>query len=185
MIFIEQKCGSRLLGGFGLIEQSIHRFPGEKLIARLHVIAGADLKRGKQARDFGRGYLFQEDGGGFLDGGEFVIDGHVRVTSPRFRLPEVWPTRSGCVRAAPRWFARDEFDEFANAELLLADDLDAEHVTFRIEIEHHEAVFGTEGLGAHNLPFAEADISRRSLGIDLDDRGLDDRDDEPASSSIR
>ena len=79
----------------------------------------------------------------------------------------------------------DEFDEFANAELLLADDLDAEHVTFRIEIEHHEAVFGTEGLGAHDLPFAEADISRRSLGIDLDDRGLDDRDDEPASSSIR
>lgn len=78
-----------------------------------------------------------------------------------------------------------EFDEFANAELLLPDDLDAEHVAFGIEIEHHEAGIGTVGLGADDLSFAEADISRRGLGIDLDDGRLGDRDDEPASSSIR
>ena len=79
----------------------------------------------------------------------------------------------------------DEFDQLADTELMLADDLDAKHVAFGIEIEHYEAVVGTEGLGANDLPLPKPDIGGRGFGIDLDDRRFGDRDDEPASSSIR
>jgi len=43
--------------------------------------AGSELRGaiGEQARNFGRGHLFHEDGGGFLDGGEFVFDGDAHV----------------------------------------------------------------------------------------------------------
>lgn len=64
-----------LLGCLGLLEQAVHRFSGEELVARFNVVAGTDLECGEQARDFGNWHFFQEDGGGFLDSGEFVFDG--------------------------------------------------------------------------------------------------------------
>ena len=67
---------SGLFDRFGLLEQAVHCFPGEELVTRLHVITGSDLERCEQARDFGRGHFFQEDGGRFLDGGELVFDGN-------------------------------------------------------------------------------------------------------------
>ena len=72
---MEQKRGPQLLGCFGLLEQAVHSLPGKELVARFHVVAGSDLERGEEACDFGCGHLFQQDGGGFLNGGEFVFDG--------------------------------------------------------------------------------------------------------------
>ena len=80
---------------------------------------------------------------------------------------------------------RNEFDEFADAELMLADDLDADDVAFNIEIKHDQTGFGPEWFGASHFPLANPDVSSRGLGVDFDDRRFGDRDDEPASSSIR
>src|ERR1017187_1509393 len=57
-----------------LFVKAVHGFSGKKFFARGKVIALADTPRGKQARDFGCGQTFQEDGGRFLDGRLFVLD---------------------------------------------------------------------------------------------------------------
>ena len=79
----------------------------------------------------------------------------------------------------------NEFDEFADAELMLADDLNADDIAFDIEIKHDQT--GPEWFGASHFPIANPDVSSRGLGVDFDDRRFGDRDDEPGkvSSSIR
>ena len=80
-----------------------------------------------------------------------------------------------------------ELDEFADAELLLANHFDSEHAPFGIEIQHHKATVGSEWLGACNLSLTKTNVGGRRFGIDFYDRRFGDRDDESGevSSSIR
>ena len=56
----------------------------------------------------------------------------------------------GLVEESISYFHRHLLDKCADAELLLADDLDANDVFLRVEIEHDKALLGAERLRAHN-----------------------------------
>src|SRR2546429_7163358 len=76
------------------------------------------------------------------------------------------------------------FDELANAELVLADYFNADNVLIRIEVQHHETLLRTEGFCRDNFRAAQPDVSRRSFGVDLDNRRFGDWNHETLNAAL-
>ncbi len=89
--------------------------------------------------------------------------------------------RSDVARTAERFvrhFDRSIAQQFADAEVFLTDELDADDVAFLVEVNHRETVLPAERHGPRNSSPAESYISGRRFRIDFDHRracGPDDK----------
>ena len=103
-------------------------------------------------------------------------------------LPLVWACRlahlrglqiggnvAGLVEHGITGFDRHLLDEFTYAELLLPDYFNPDNVFIRIEVQHDQTFFRTEGFCGHYFGVAQPDISCRRFRVDFDDRRLGDR----------
>ncbi len=71
------------------------------------------------------------------------------------------------VECSVRQLDRRTSQEFANTEVFLTDELDADDIAFLIEINHCEAVFSAERLGPSYLRSAKSHICRCRFRIDF------------------
>lgn len=104
---------------------------------------------------------------------------------PELRDLQVGRHVAGLIEDRVSHFDWHLLDQGANAELLLTDDLDANHVLVRVKVEHDEAFLRSKRFGARNRRSrTKPDVGGRGLRIDLDDRGLRDRDHETLKAAL-
>ena len=85
---------------------------------------------------------------------------------------------AGLIEHGVARFDRNLFDEFADAELLLANDFDAHDIFIRIEGKHYKAFFRAEGFRCDHFCVAEPDVGCGGFRVDLDNWRFGDRNHE-------
>ncbi len=74
-------------------------------------------------------------------------------------------------------------NQFPDAELLLADELQTDNLAGLIEVDEHKACLRTKRLGSCDLPRTQTQVCRGCLGIDFDHGRLIDGNHKSANFS--